>query len=182
MSTEYFNKHPLINYDGIFLRNLMKKSRILTDVFTNATNFYPYIIEEGERIDVVAYNYYGDSNLDWLVIMSNDIIDPYYEWYLTTAQFERMIKKKYGSIAAAQSTILHYVDTAEGYIVSRETIEVLDPATSSTFGGDSPDLFDPVYAYDYEEEQNEKRKFIKLLDKTLLTRVTEELRILSDEY
>lgn len=182
MSTTYFDKHPIVNYDGYLMRNLMRKSRILTEIFQSASNFYPYIVEEGERIDVVAYNYYGDSNLVWLIMMSNDLIDPYYDWYLTTNQFESYIKKKYGTIAAAQAEIVHYKHDTLNYIVSKDTIESLNPQTGLTYGDVSPDLFSAISAYTYENELNEAKKFIKLLDKTLLTRVTEELRILSDEY
>jgi len=181
MSSLYFEKHPTVIYNQIQMKNLLTRTKVLDEVFSNTTNFYPYIIEEGDRIDTVAYNYYGNSNLSWLVMLSNDFTDPYYDWYLTTNQFQRFIKNKYGSLSAAQEQIVEYRHTTDGYSVSPDTIQTTNPSTGLTYGGLSVDDFDAVTAYQQEEEMNEARKFIKLIDKILVPKIIDELRILLDE-
>ena len=175
MSTNLFVKFPKITYDKKTLANILKRVKIKNTVLNDASAYYPYIIEPGETVDHVAYNYYGDSNLAWLVLLANDIADPYFDWYLTVPQFERFIKSKYNSIAEAQSTIIHYKNNTDGHIVTPETIEF------SSLSGITPSDYSAVDAYTFEDEKNETKKFIKLLDAALVTRVVNEMRVLLNE-
>ena len=153
----------------------MKRVKIKDTVLNDASAYYPYVIEQGETVDHVAYNYYGDSNLAWLVLLANDIADPYFDWYLTAPQFERFIKSKYNSKAEAQVTIVHYKNNIDGHIVTPETIEY------SSLSGVNTSNYSAVDAYTFEEERNESRKFIKLLDAALVTRIVNEMRVLLNE-
>ena len=175
MSNYYFKQFPTTIKDKITLINLLKRVRIKSKVFDEAASYYPYVIQLNERIEHVAYNYYGDPNLTWLVLLSNDIVDPYFEWYLNPEEFNNFIEKKYGSIAASQSIVKHYKNTTDNHIVSADTFA---SAAASTLSGLSASDYVAVDAYTFEDELNENRKFIRLLDSSLVPIVTKELRLL----
>ena len=113
----YFSNFPLTYY---VLNNSNKNDvKIVTDItkrftiknllgkFYN-TAFYEYYVKDGERPDVIASVYYEDERLDWLVLLVNEIYDPYFEWPLFAEDFNKYLISKYGSIPAAYQTVHHY--------------------------------------------------------------------------
>ena len=72
--------------------------------------FYPYDLEYNLRSDLLSEYYFEDSDLDWLIYVSNQIIDPYYQWYLDDRQFEIFVDDKYGSSETAKKKIKHYMN------------------------------------------------------------------------
>jgi len=169
-----FSSLPSISYNGRTLRNILFRPKLLDNLeFIDPNNFYPYVIKEEETIEHVAFYYYGSTDYIWLVMLCNDMIDPYYEWYMSTQRFDNYIASKYGSIAAAQSLIIHKKD-ADGNLYSADTTVALITGSSSPIS-ELPTLTS-VDAYTYEIEQNEKRKHIVLLDRKYLSQVDRELK------
>jgi len=74
----------------------------------NGYLYYPYDLNYNERPDQIAHRYYGDPYYAWLLYLTNDITDPYYEWYMEPYEFSKFIEKKYGSIEVAQSRTKFY--------------------------------------------------------------------------
>lgn len=175
MSNYYFKQFPTTIRDNITLVNLLKRVRIRTKIFNDSASYYPYVIQLNERIEHVAYNYYGDAHLSWLVLLSNDIVDPYFDWYLNPDEFQNFITKKYGSIAEAQATVKHYKNVNDNHIVSRDTFET---GAAADLSGLASGDYVQVDAYTFEDELNESKKFIRLLDSSLVPLVTKELRLL----
>jgi len=62
-------------------------------------------MKQNERIDTVSYDYYDDSDFDWTIYISNLIIDPYYDSYISSDDFNNYIVSKYGSVVNSQSTV-----------------------------------------------------------------------------
>lgn len=104
----YFDNFQITQYDNAYCRNIAQRSAIARDVKKIIGVFYPYDVKQGQRPDVLAHLYYKKSNLDWLVYFANDIVDPYYGWYLDENQMQSSIIDKYGSVSYAQRTIKHY--------------------------------------------------------------------------
>lgn len=168
MAENFFENFPLINYNGQKMRNIILKSRIIRDIINNVEVYHPLVILDGERPDTIAYDYYGDSALYWLVLMSNDIVDPYYDWPLTYAEFNLYIVKKYGSIQAAQGTLLYWSNENYDYYMTPETKSLLS-------ADDTVGWINPVYAYDYEYEKNENKRNIRLIDKSYSQQIVTEI-------
>lgn len=75
----------------------------------NAPEFFkPFEIVNDVRPDRIAEAVYEDSYMSWLVYLSNQIVDPYYDWPLSQYDFDEFIKQKYGSIATAQSKVAYW--------------------------------------------------------------------------
>lgn len=104
----YFDNHPTIEYANNTVRNIMSRVKFSQETLNNDFVLFPYTVEEGERADTLAYKYYNNSKYAWLVWMSNDIVDPYYEFPQTTTDFNSTIKAKYGTIEKAQRVIVGF--------------------------------------------------------------------------
>ena len=105
----FFKNYPLVQYGNTVANtvavNLMSKIAFQKKLQQNFEIFHPYTIQEGDRADTIAYLYYGDSGYDWLVYYCNNIVDPYYDWYMDTNTFNQYITSKYGSITASKTKI-----------------------------------------------------------------------------
>lgn len=164
---KYFAQFPEIVYNNYTIKNILAKVKLNDLVRVTSEAYYPYTLEENEKPWMIATDYYGDPNLVWLVYMSNDMIDPYYDWHMNTEELERYLIKKYGSLAAAQAQLLHYKEiisgTETGRIFSTDTYTYLSGSPGSDKFASIANLY-PVYAYDYESEQNELKRTIRLLN------------------
>jgi len=153
----YFTRFPKISYNQQSVTNVLARVKLQDALKSNITVFLPYTVAEGERPSDIAGFYYDDPFYDWLVLLSNEVIDPYFEWPMTTFEFNEFIKKKYGSLATAQSQIKHYKHNSKELTITNDTYTLM----SSGHGN-----YSAVYAYDYENELNENRRVVRLLDKS----------------
>jgi len=113
---DYVSRLPnskLIN-DYVKTKNLFKRVKLSDEIFGDLTFFNKYTIKNQERPDSVAYKVYEDSNLDWLVMLSNNIINLQTEWPMDQISYNNYLMNKYGSYENMYG-VHHY-----------ETIEVLD--------------------------------------------------------
>lgn len=182
----YFENFPLIKYkidkNSFNSVNILSRSIILSDVFDSVDAFYPYIIKDYERPDTLSYDFYGDSNYDWVIYFSNLIIDPYFDWPLFPGTFEKFLEDKYKkTIYELQSHINHYVYKGNS-TQSQENINriswKMSPFTFKTLLSiNSPDTvgWEPIYTYDYETELNDNKRSIKILNSAYIDQISLEI-------
>lgn len=108
MSQTYFSKFPLITYNGQTAVNISERVSLLDTVAKNPYLYYTYDLNNDLRIDQVAGSYYSDPYMGWLVCLSNQIIDPYYGWYMSEHDFNSFLTAKYGSVQAAQEQVMYF--------------------------------------------------------------------------
>jgi hypothetical protein len=185
----YFTAHPRVSYDVTGKRvyqtaiDITSRFRITDLVKNSAVVLYKYSVKDGERPDVIAHKYYEDETLDWLVLLSNEIHDPYFQWPMSTVDFERYIRQKYGSVANAQEQVHSYVyilNQASKYVdesgvttnVSERTL-VVDRSTYLTLDASSRRQ---LSAYDHEVKENDARRNIVLIDKAYVPIIKKSLR------
>ena len=108
--SRYFEKFPNIYYRNSICKDLSRRISIdnNTDIQGNYDIFYPYELKSHLRPDHVSEYYYEDSELDWLVYLTNKVVDPYYEWYLNDQQFQSMLREKYESFENSIRLIKYY--------------------------------------------------------------------------
>ena len=186
-SRGYFSDFPQIEYQAKIARSIMARPRIASSLLSNPAAVYSYTVNNDLRPDQVAHLYYGDSELLWLIFLANNIVDPYYGWPLTQNTFQDFIISKYGSIATAKSTIKHYryqeKDKATDEIwktkeiITKETYDL-----NGTFGtlrnitNAQLQRYQAVTAFIYEEELNESKRVIKVIDRRLAGNAKQILR------
>ena len=138
MANRYFRNIPDFEYvnrtkDGQFIsnytqvKNFFKKGKLREDLFQDLTVFEKYSIRGDDRPDNVANEIYGDPTLDWVVLLSNNIINIYNEWPLSQQAFDTYILDKYGSVEKLNE-VHHYesneVKDSTGVIIFPKGIRV----------------------------------------------------------
>lgn len=185
---QYFDPFPAKDYKApgskVFTKATDITRRFTLDSFIldNDVIFDEYRVRDGERPDMVAFDYYQNANLDWLILLTNQIKDPYFQWVMSYEQFNAYIKAKYGSVEYALSTVHHYekiiqnageyVTNTEVFITQEKTLEI-DYTTFLTLPAFSRK---EVTIFDYETLKNEKNRLIYLLDARFALPIIEQHR------
>lgn len=205
----YFKTLPKIitpdqNGYPILMTNLLARASIVQELLNNPMQFYEYAIQEGDTPEIVAEKYYGDPFKYWIVLFSNQILDPVWEWPMSYNSLLQYIDKKYATEAEdAGKTPLEYVNTTvyqykkiltttEVY-TGIETIKEVslteddyNALTESTItynipGGTSCIVSitkNIITLYEYEENLNESRRQIKLLNSNYAGEMEQQLKVL----
>ena len=147
------------------LRRVKLRSGIRSGVFL----FDNYDVEYGDKPEDVAFKMYGNPEFHWVVLMTNNITDRYYEWPMTQPQFQNFIEDKYG---------LANIDAVHHYEITQAS-----GPTSGKGAGDYSHLVEvnsdednasSVSNREYEERLQDKYRQIRLLDPRYLSSFTEE--------
>lgn len=116
-------KNNVSNDEVVIIKNLFKKPKIREDFLSIFSAFEYYSITGNERPEQVAEKVYGDPELDWVILITNNITNVQEQWPLDLDSFNRYMLDKYGS-EEAFSNILHY-----------ETLPVYDSFNRQVFPG-----------------------------------------------
>ena len=192
--SSYFSEVPNFEYvsrlpdskisDYITVKNFFKRGFLREDIFQNLTFFTKYQIQGNDRPDNVASQVYNDSTLDWLVLMSNNIVNIQNEWPLSNIDFDELMLDKYGSYDTLFNGIHHY-ETIE--VKDARDVKILNAGLkvesdySITFFDERADQMKtvtptiPVTNYQYEEKVNEDKRNIYLLQPRYLQVVRDDL-------
>ena len=119
MTQSYFRQVPDLEYinrtkgntdisNYINVKNLFKRGRLRPDIFGDLNFFTKYKIIGDERPDNIAFKEYGDSNLDWVVLLANNILNIQDEWPLPQTSLDEILLEKYGSYDKLYSDVHHY--------------------------------------------------------------------------
>ena len=154
------------------LRRVKQRSAIKSGQFV----FDNYDVKEGEKPEDVAYKWFGDAQLHWIILMTNNITDRYYDWPLNAPQFAEFLTDKYGSGSE---------DGTHHYEISR---------TSGRTSGRGPDDYShkvecnsdesgatTITNREYENREQDKKRSIRLLDKRYLSDFIDEFNSLIAE-
>ncbi len=176
------------NKDYIKVKNIFRRALIREDLFTDFMAFTKYQIEGDERPDTVAYKTYGDEDLDWVVLASNNIINVRNEWPMTQWNFEKFIIEKYGSVENSLQE-KHYETTEvkdskgkifvkEGKIVDKDfKVSFLDSGTNALIEVNPVSV---ITHLKYEEKLQDDKRNINVLKSRYLAQVLDDLETVLD--
>jgi hypothetical protein len=107
---DYISRNPGDKYisEYIPVKNLFKRGKLREDIFANLQFFEKYQIIGDERPDSVANKFYGDSTLDWVVLLSNNILNIQTEWPMPQRIFDKVMLERYGSYDNLYNGVHHY--------------------------------------------------------------------------
>ena len=106
--SKYFQKFPIINYANTPCVNILARVNMSKLTLSQKQSFYTFQTEGGQRSDHIAYDYYSSPYYDWLISFANQVVDPYYDYYIGDDDLNSLIINKYGSIANAQSQVAFF--------------------------------------------------------------------------
>lgn len=185
--SHYFSYLPTTSYriDGTganrqeLVTDITRRFKIVQLLNSREVVYYDYQVQDGDRPDIVAEKFYGDSKLDWIVLLPNEIHDRYFQWVMSQREFESFIKKKYGSLSVAQSQVHHYERILsasqvlnDGTVVPERRV-IVDETTYNSLGINERRL---VSAFDEEDRRNETHRQIKLVDSSFVTDIVRNAR------
>ena len=193
----YFRELPSIEYESflsnetstqkyLLVKNLFRRSKLREDLQNNFTIFQKYYIEEGIRSDIVAEELYGDPDLDWVVMLTANIVNVRNDWPLSNRDLYNLASEKYGS----DLNNLHHYETVEikdslGRVVlpagktvqSDFTFTYTDPDSllgTRTYTESAVRL--PITNYEYEILKNEEKSLIYLLKPGYIQQFLNDMR------
>ena len=190
----FFESFPKVKYDidksgreinvtNLLLRYQFRNFSLYKD---RSTVFYDHVVEEGERPDITADTFYGDSTLSWVVLFVNEIVDPLYDWPLDYLDFKNYISNKYkyqgslvnqGGIEWAQSNIHHYEWVYQPASILFDGTQVKKKfhiVDESTYNSKTPSERRAVSYYTHEDEINADKRNIRILSQQFLPKLLAE--------
>tara|TARA_B110000196_G_scaffold236326_1_gene204759 strand:- start:844 stop:1386 length:543 start_codon:yes stop_codon:yes gene_type:complete len=165
----YFSRFPLLAYDITntenykLLPDILRRVKLRSIIKSGAMLFDKYDVKEGEKPEDIAYKWFGDAELHWVILMTNNITDRYYDWPLNAPQFAEFLTDKYG--AGSEDGTHHYE-------ISR---------TSGRTSGRGPDDYShkvecnsdesgatTITNREYEQREQDNKRQIRLLNQRYL--------------
>ena len=169
----YFSKFPKGVYDIAgnkqykLVTDIMRRVKVSAKILDEASLYDKYDVPSGERPELTAFKHFGDTELHWVILLTNDITEAYYGWPLSDQDFEKYITDKYSN----PQGIHHYEitqssgpQTGGGPSDFSHKIEVNDTEAGA----------ESVSNYEYERREQDKLRSIKLLNPQFLGLFIEE--------
>ena len=113
----YFKNFPTIVYS--FDTGNLVNTFIMTDILrrvraddvniANVLSYDEYDIGDDETPEILADKLYGDPALHWVILISNEILDPRWDWPLPVQSLQNVIARKYGM--GNEFGVHHYENT-----------------------------------------------------------------------
>ena len=161
----YFEDFPIINYDVIgnknlkTIRDITTRIRFKGAITGNHALFKKYNVNDGETPESIAFREYGDSQLHWVVLLFNDILDPRYDWPLSQRDLNAFVKGKYTDPDGE-----HHREIAQSSGIDTIMIRVESDTPGSTI----------ITNFEYEDFVNAKKAQIRLLKTDHVSQVINE--------
>ena len=145
------------------LRRVKQRNAIKSGQFI----FDTYDVKNGEKPEDIAYKWFGDAQLHWVILMTNDVTDRYYQWPMNDAQFEEFIADKYSNPDAVH----HYEITKSS---GRTTGQGPNDYSHLVEVNSDTDNAISISNREYEERIQDKNRSIRLLNQRFLSDFIEE--------
>ena len=176
----YFNKFPTIIYDmkndGNYklLPDILRRVKQRNAIKSGQFIFDNYDVIDGEKPEDIAYKWFGDAQLHWVILMTNNVTNRYYDWPMNSVQFQAMLEDKYDN----PDGIHHYELTQDSGRTSGQgpndyshKVEVNSDTTNAL----------SISNREYEEREQDKKRSIRLLNQKFLTDFIDEFDKLIQE-
>ena len=169
----YFERFPKMIYDikdnGNYkvLPDILRRVKQRNAVASGQFIFDTYDVRNGEKPEDIAYKWFGDAQLHWVILMTNDVTDRYYGWPMNDAQFEEFIADKYSN----PDGIHHYEVTKDS---GRTTGQGPNDYSHLVEVNSDTDNATSISNREYEERIQDKNRSIRLLNQRFLSDFIEE--------
>ena len=165
----YFSQFPLMAYDVKgdnkfkLLPNILKRVKLRSGLRSGTFLFDNYDVQDGENPEDIAFKWFGDARYHWIILMTNNITDRYYQWPLTQPQFQEHLTDKYG--AGNEDATHHFEKTTDS---GRTTSNGPNDYSHLVECNEDDEGFGIITNRQYEQRQQDKYRQIKLLNKGFL--------------
>ena len=178
----YFSSFPKIAYDSAgqgrpkVVTNILRRVAVRANVKYSGKLYDTYDIRNGVTPESLADRLYNNSQLHWVILLTNDITDRYHQWPMYERQFNTYLNEKYDNPDG-----IHHYEISQSSGDANTKIEVY--ANEALYTGDT-DFYSNatiVTNREYEESEQDKKRKIKLLDPSFIDQFVEEFELLMSE-
>ena len=159
--------YPFSESDFVTAKNFFRRYKLNDDIFSYATFFQKYAILDGERPDQLALKAYGDPFFDWVILLTNNMVNAQYDWPMTNYELQKVLEEEFDD---AYSEIHHYetikigqyaagLHVDETFFNGQHKVNV--NGTISLKNGS--EICGPVTVAEHYTNENEKKREIYLL-------------------
>lgn len=175
----YFSRFPIMVYDikgdreYKLLPNILRRVKIRAGIKAGSLIYDQYNVQDGERPEDIAYKVYGDAEFHWVILITNNITDRYYQWPMTQPVFDKFLTDKYG--AGNEDAIHHYETTKDSGRTTANGPDDYSHRVEVNSDFDNPIL---VTNREYEDRIQDKNRSIQLLDRRYIRTFVSEFNSL----
>lgn len=181
----YFRRLPDLDYpsllndkqsssDTVRVKNLFRRVKLREDFFTSFVNFTKYKVIGDERPDNVAEKVYGNPDLDWVVLVCNNIIDIKNDWPMTELDLNNYLNEKY---TPQQLTQIHHYETIDWRDYENQQIIAPGKIVDENFTveylvGNQIKKVSPIKSvsyFEWEVSKNDEKRNINVVDQNVLS-------------
>lgn len=160
--------YPFSESDFVVAKNFFRRYKINEDVFQYAVFFKKYTIVDGERPETLAEKAYGDQFLDWVILLTNNMVNAQYDWPRSNYEMYKIVEEEFDD---PYSEINHYeiretigqyqagLHVDETFYNGTHKVNVNDTVTTKN----GNEIASPVTVAEYYQAENEKKREIYLL-------------------
>ena len=171
--------YPFSESDYVIAKNFFRGFEIDENIFDYAVYFDKYVIQDGERLDTIAYQFYNDVTYDWVIAITNKLVNPGYDLPLGDNALRTYIEEKYGDDAYSG---IHHYETEEVKEINGAVVQALGLVVDEKYHTSQHEfnngagvvslpgsqISTAITNYDHEVKENEKHREIYLLKPDLL--------------
>jgi hypothetical protein len=172
--------YPFSESDFVVAKNFFRRYKVNDDVFSNAVYFKKYSIREGERPETLAHKLYGNVFYDWVILLTNNMVNAQYDWPLNNYELYQTLESEYDD---PYSEIHHYETAAIGQYGAGLHVDetfyngqhkVNIDGTITLKNGN--EICSPITVAEYYSRENEKKREIYILKKSYLRSFVNDFR------
>jgi hypothetical protein len=175
----YFDKFPLMAYDMKgnqkykLLPNILRRVKLRSGIRSGAFLFDNYDVKDGERPEDIAFKHFGDAEYHWVILMTNNVTDRYYQWPLSQPQFAEHLTDKYG--AGNEDATHHFEKTTDSGKTSSSGPNDFSHLVECNEDDGNPAI---ISNRQYEQRKQDEYRQIRLLSKNYLKTFVNEFESL----
>lgn len=132
----YFKNFPSLVYnehDGItsgvrVATDILTRVAFTSEGITGSEHFINYIVKDQDTPETVAYSVYGSAEYHWLVLLFNNIFNPFFEWPMSSSRFEKHLQTKYAGV----SLFMRSVAGVSGTFRYNDTVVLTNESSGAT--------------------------------------------------
>jgi len=159
--------YPFSESDFVTAKNFFRRYKLNDDIFSYTVFFSKYAIQDGERPDSLADKAYGNPFYDWVILLTNNMVNAQYDWPMTNSQIGKVLESEYDN---AFTEISHYETVKIGQYAAGLRVDetfyngqhkINENGTVSIKNGS--EICGPVTVAERFYRENEKKREIYLL-------------------
>lgn len=172
---------PFSTSDFTVAKNFFRRYKINDDIFSSVVYFNKYAIKDGERPDVLARNFYGNQFYDWVILLTNNMVNAQYDWPMNNYELYKVLEQEFDD---PYSQINHYeIKQSIGHYAAGLHVDQtfyngqhklnIDGVMTLKNGNE---ICSPITVAEYYQEENDKKREIYLLKQQYLQSFVDDFR------